>query len=83
MEHPAKALTEQMKADPECAWGWHCNIAVPLMDSLGIGHEEANVAAAHLMSHLFDIDITTDSRFGYKKGAAQSMHEFMMNADGR
>ncbi|KKC25819.1 hypothetical protein [Sphingomonas sp. SRS2] len=74
---------EKIQSDPEMAWGWHCNIAVPLMDSLNLDHETANVTAAYLMSHLFGVDITTHPQFQYEKGGAQSTHEFMMTADGR
>jgi hypothetical protein len=52
-------LQAAIKADPEYAWGWHCNLAMPIMDASGISHEKANKAAAHLMQHLFDYDITT------------------------
>lgn len=41
------------------AWSWLCNIAMPLKDATGMTHEQANRAAAKLMRHLFDIDMTT------------------------
>jgi hypothetical protein len=56
---------------------------MPLMDSLGISHERANVTAAYLMSHLFNIDTTTYPHFEYAKGNHQAAHEFLMLADGR
>lgn len=52
-----------LQADPAWAWGWHCNIAVPLMDILGASHEDANKAAAQLMLHLFGVDITAAREF--------------------
>jgi hypothetical protein len=76
-------LKASIKSDPEIAWAWHCNIAVPLMDSLKLSHERANIAAAYLMSHLFDVDTTASPHFHYKKGPHQSMHEFLMHLDGR
>ncbi len=74
---------DDIKNDPETAWAWHCNIAMPLLDVLGLTHKDANQAAAHLMRHLFDVDITKDERFAYDKSGAQRIHEFMMAADGR
>ncbi len=75
-------LKTAMRDDPEYAWSWHCNIAMPIMDSIDCGHESANVAAAHLMSFLFDYDITTHPHYEYGKGAAQHNHEARMAEDG-
>ncbi len=77
------SLTQAMRDDPQYAWGWLCNIAMPLSDSAGMSHEQANVTAAYLMDHLFGIDITTNERFAYQMGGAQKMHRLMMNAEGR
>lgn len=80
----AKAMDELMTAmrdDPEYAWSWHCNFAMPIMDSIGVSHEQANIAAAHLMSFLFDRDITKDPRYQYEKGGAQRYHEFRIDLD--
>ncbi len=57
------------------------NIAVPIMDSIDVTHEQANIAAAHLMSFLFDCDVTAHRNFGYDKGVAQECHEFRLAAD--
>lgn len=78
---PLAALSAEIAADPEHAWGWHCNIAVPIMDATGVSHELANEAAAHLMQHLFGYDITTDERYVYDKSDAQSYAEFRIAAD--
>lgn len=69
-------LRHAMRDDPEYAWAWFCNLAMPIMDAIGCSHEQANVAGAHLMSLLFDRDITKDPRFQYAKGEAQRHHEF-------
>lgn len=53
------ALKTALAADPDFAWSWQCNIAMPIKDRLRCSHGEANKTAADLMRHLFDIDITT------------------------
>lgn len=68
-------LSAEIAADPELAWGWHCNIAVPIMDAAGVSHQAANEAGAHLMQHLFGYDITTDERYAYGKSGAQAYAE--------
>lgn len=80
-EHPFQALQAAIHADPECAWGWHCNLAVPIMDAIGVSHEQANIAAAHLMSFLFSYDVTKDARYQYGKSDATKHHEFMLQID--
>jgi predicted TIM-barrel fold metal-dependent hydrolase len=54
-----RGLQAALRADPDYAWAWHCNVAMPVMDATGVSHEVANATAARLMRHLFDIDITT------------------------
>jgi hypothetical protein len=51
-------LKEALRADNSYAWAWHCNLAMPIMDSTGCSAEAANAAGAHLMRHIFDIDVT-------------------------
>jgi hypothetical protein len=79
--HPSRALADAINADPEYAWGWHCNIAVPIMDAAGVSHEVANETAAHLMRHLFDCDITTHPHYQYGKTGAQHYAEFRIAMD--
>ena len=74
-------LKAAMNADSEYAWGWHCNLAVPIMDAAGVGHERANRAAAHLMQHLFDYDITTHPHYQYGKSGAQQYAELRAAAE--
>lgn len=52
-----------MRDDPEYAWSWHCNLAMPIMDSTGVSHEAANKAAARLMQHLFAIDTAANPHY--------------------
>lgn len=49
---------KDLQTDTSWAWSWHCNIAMPLHDSLGISHQKANETAATMMKHLFEIDVT-------------------------
>jgi len=74
-------LKAAMQADPEYAWSWHCNFAMPIMDASGISHEKANKAAAHLMQHVFDYDITTHPHYQYDKSGAQQYAEFRIAAE--
>lgn len=55
-KHPMQLLTEVLKADADYAWGWHCNLAMPIMDATGVSHQVANEAAARLMLHFFGVD---------------------------
>lgn len=77
----AWAGMEAAMQDPDYAWGWHCNLAMPIMDATGITHEQANMAAAHLMQHLWKCDITTHPHYQYEKSGAQSYAEFRIEAD--
>jgi hypothetical protein len=77
----AWAGMEAAMQDPDYAWGWHCNLAVPIMDATGITHEQANMAAAHLMQHLWKCDITTHPHYQYEKSGAQAYAEFRIDAD--
>lgn len=50
-------LTEALQANRGYAWSWHCNLAMPIMDSLKCSPEYANKAGADLMQYLFKIDV--------------------------
>lgn len=76
-----KTMTHEIKNDPEMAWGYFCNIAMPIVDVTGVSHELANQAAAYVMLCLFDVDITKDSRYEYGKSPIQQYHEARV-ADG-
>lgn len=55
-DNPYSAFAAALHADPEYAWSWHCNIAMPIMDELGCSHADANKCAVKLMKHLFSVD---------------------------
>ena len=59
-----KHLTDRLQTDPELAWGWHCNIAVPMQDE-GVSHEVSNKAAARIMYNLFRIDTSKNKHYKY------------------
>lgn len=60
-------LKTAMAEDPSYAWGWHCNLAVPIMDGAGISREKANRAAAYIMQHIFEIDTSKHEHFIYEE----------------
>lgn len=70
---PFDALASLIASDPEYAWAWHCNIAMPIMDASGCHLAMANTAAANVMWTLFRHDITTHPHFadtgGWKSNA--------------
>jgi len=57
-------MTEAFTKDPEFAYTWHCNIAVPVIDIIdrqtGIknSHKLSNQIATALMKHLFNVETT-------------------------
>lgn len=67
------ALKAAIHDDPEYAWAWHCNLAVPIMDAANVAHLPANQAAALIMAQMFDYDITTHP---YWEGPKASYHEY-------
>lgn len=50
-------LQTALQADVDYAWSWHCNLAMPIMDSIRCTPFEANKAAADLMQFLFKINV--------------------------
>lgn len=65
-ESPFELLKKQIKSDPEYAWGWQCNLAMPAFDE-GVDIKTANKIAARIMKNFFDCDVTKlkewDGRF--------------------
>jgi hypothetical protein len=53
-----KVISDAMKADPDFAWSWHCNVAMTAQDA-GAPHDRANVWAANFMRRAFDVDTLT------------------------
>lgn len=76
-----EALKAAMADDPEYAWGWHCNLAMPIMDAAGVSPRLANEAAAHLMQHLFGYDITSHPHYEFGTSGAQRYAEMRIAAD--
>jgi hypothetical protein len=74
-------LKAEMGADPAYAWSWYCNLAVPIMDATGVSDRKASEAAAHLMQHFFDCDITQHPHYEYGKSGAQQYAELRLAAD--
>ncbi len=68
--HAMQLLTTALKDDPDYAWSWHCNLAMPIMDGARVSHRVANETAARLMQHLFGID--TAKHLNYRVDAAPS-----------
>lgn len=76
-----RALSDALKADPGYAWAWHCNLSMPIMDATGCSGELANQAGAHLMHHLFGIDITQHRYWEGTKSPAQEYAELRIAAE--
>lgn len=72
---PFGALREVINSDPDYAWSWLCNLAVPIMDSAGVTHEIANQTAALIMAQMFGCDITKHPNFEYVKSPQQGYFE--------
>lgn len=68
---PKLALDAQIASDQDYAWSWHCNLAVPIMESAGISHTKANDIAASLMRDIFG----TDTRLNPNYQVAQEPDE--------
>lgn len=78
--HPFDVLKEQIRSDPEYAWAWHCNLAVPMTD-VGVGRKEADQASALILSQMFDCDITTHPYWQGEKSGAQAYFEMRVAAE--
>lgn len=62
-KHPFQDLAKAINQDPEYAWGWHCNIAMPIQDEMNCSHYSANVAAARIMRSIFSVDMFQHPNF--------------------
>lgn len=50
---------KQLQKDPQYAWAWHCNIAMPIFDTMDEpDYLFANRCAARIMQNLFNVDMT-------------------------
>ena len=75
------ALKTAIQSDPEYAWSWHCNLAVPIMDAVNASHTDSNRAAALIMQQMFDCDITTHPHYVGGKSPAQSYFKMRVQAE--
>ncbi|QDZ07483.1 hypothetical protein FPZ24_08295 [Sphingomonas panacisoli] len=71
--HQFDAMKSLLHADPEYAQALHANIAMPLMDNLGITHEQANLGGAVVLRHLFDVDVTKHEHYPYPAHDSRSV----------
>lgn len=78
--HAFSALQKLIHSDPEYAWAWHCNLAVPIIDA-GASQRQANEAAALIMAQMFDYDITAHPNYQWEKSGAQAYFEARREAD--
>lgn len=70
LQQAVLTLQKEIQNDPELAYSWHCNLAMPILDSINQYGEltkitplEANLAACSLMKHLFDIDMNKNQYY--------------------
>lgn len=75
------ALKQAINSDPDYAWGWLCNLAVPIMDVTRCQHSYANQAAALIMAQMFECDVTTHPHYVGGKSGVQSYFEARLAAD--
>jgi hypothetical protein len=61
-----ETLKQELQADSEYAWGWHCNIAMASVDE-GMDHAAANRAAARFMRNCFGIDTSKSRQYATLK----------------
>lgn len=60
---PFAGFKTEVRKDADYAWSIHCNLAMPIKDSLKCSHESANRAAANVMQNLFGVDMTKHSHW--------------------
>ena len=58
-----EALAGAINSNPDYAWGWLSNIAMPIMDELNCSHYAANVTAARIMRLVFSVDMFKHPHF--------------------
>ncbi len=70
---PIAALIDAMKADPEYAWAWHCNIAMAAHDAGATPHAACNRGAALFLSLLSDGAVDTTLHPTYEQTHADTV----------
>lgn len=76
-----ETFKQAMRDDSEYAWAWQCNLAMPIMDAIGCSQAKANEAAANLLGHLFECDVTNHPHYRWEKSGAQRYAEVRRAAD--
>ncbi len=77
-----RLLIDAMKADPEYAWSWHCNLAMAMHDSGAGPHQACNRGAALFLSLLSDGAVDTTQHPAYENTqvedslTTEELHEF-------
>lgn len=67
MKHPYDQLKQQIAQDPEYAWAWHCNLAMPFIDA-GCDDAVAQRGAAAAMQILFGVDTSQNANYPFARG---------------
>lgn len=62
-----QALKNAVIEDPDYAWSWHCNIAMPLIDA-GVNEKTAQEAAATVMRNFFGVDTRESPHYATARG---------------
>lgn len=71
-------LGEAFNDDPDFAWSWHCNIAMPIQDA-GVDYMDSNWIAAQIMMHLFGVDTTANVNFDIVQANRQNAYSDTFN----
>lgn len=74
-------LKRAINEDPEYAFAWFCNLAVPIRDVTRCQHDYGSQAAALIMAQMFDCDITTHPHYTGGKSGVQAYFEARRDAD--
>ncbi len=65
-------LRTELQKNDDYTWSWHCNIAMPIFDSIeGVTLEQANKTAAVLMRHIWGVDTSLNEYYEYKVKESQ------------
>ena len=64
-------LKDQIAADGQYAWSWHCSLAMQIKDSINCSHMDANKAATHIMKSFFNIDTSSFEEYKWIENNAK------------
>jgi hypothetical protein len=80
-QHPFDGLRGLIHSDPEYAWGFHCNLTMPIYDVASVPIDRANQASALIMAQMFGYDITRHPRYVFEKNPHQEYFEARIAAE--